>query len=215
MTRVSTDALGRHGRHATRTLEVGAAARHDTMGRVTGRRGAGDDEAAEFVRAAWPRLHRTAYLMCGDRHEAEDLVQSALAKVVQHWARIERRDAPEAYARRVLVNLVNSRWRRMKRYAELTAGDTGPGPVADPAAAVVLSDAVWRGLSTLPPRTRSILVLRYVEDLSEVDTASALGCSVGAVKSQASRGLARLRERLDRHDLTLDTTPAPGGGTHE
>ena len=193
-------------------------AAHESMGVVTGRERAGDADMADFVRAAWPRLHRTAYLLCGDIHEAEDLVQTALAKVVQHWSRIERRDAPEVYARRVVVNLVNSRWRRMKRHAEITAGDTGPPPVADPAAAVVLQDAVWRALATLPPRTRSILVLRFVEDLSEADTAAALGCSVGAVKSQASRGLARLRERLDRHDLALepsapDATRPHRGGT--
>ncbi len=193
-------------------------AAHESMGVVTGRGRTGDAEVADFVRASWPRLHRTAYLLCGDVHEAEDLVQTALAKVVQHWSRIERRDVPEVYARRVIVNLVNSRWRRMKRHAELTAGDTGPPPVADPATAVVVQDAVWRALATLPPRTRSILVLRFVEDLSEADTAAALGCSVGAVKSQASRGLARLRERLDRHDLALepsapDATRPHRGGT--
>jgi RNA polymerase sigma-70 factor (sigma-E family) len=167
-----------------------------------------DDRLRDFVRVAWPRLLRTAWLLCGDRHEAEDLVQTALVKVVRAWPRIERKDDPFVYARAVLANTAASRWRRRRRYDELTAGRRDPAPAPDPATEVVLRDAVWRALDTLPPRTRAVLVLRYFEDLTEAQTAGTLGCSVGAVKSQASRGLSRLRARLDAADLTA--VPATG-----
>ena len=130
--------------------------------------------------------------------------------MVRLWRRIERADEPYAYARAVLVNTAASRWRRgRKRHDELTAGrPAGREPAPDPATGVVLRDAVRRALAELPPRTRAVLVLRYFEDLTEAQTAAALGCSVGTVKSQASRGLARLREPLDRDDLTFP--PHPG-----
>jgi RNA polymerase sigma-70 factor (sigma-E family) len=167
-----------------------------------------DDHAVQdFVRLSWPRLVATAYLLCGDRHEAEDLVQTTLVKVVRAWSRIERRDEPYAYARAVLVNTAAGRWRRRRRHAELTAGERPPDPVSDPAAGVVLHDAVWRALATLPPRTRAVLVLRYFEDYSEAQIAATLGCSTGAVKSQASRGIARLRTQLDAEDLTMARLP--------
>ena len=173
-----------------------------------------DAELRDFVRIAWPRLLGTAWLLCGDRHEAEDLVQTALVKVVRAWPRIERRDDPYVYARTVLANTAASRWRRRRRYDELTAGERPAVAVPDPASAVVLRDAVWRALGTLPPRTRAVLVLRYFEDLSEVQTAAVLGCSVGAVKSQSSRGLSRLRRQLDGTDLTARpaTAPSPSDG---
>jgi RNA polymerase sigma-70 factor (sigma-E family) len=164
-----------------------------------------DARLREFVRLAWPRLIGTAWLLCGDRHEAEDLVQTALVKVVRAWSRIERQDDPYVYARAVLANTAASRWRRRRRYDELTAGARGPAPVPDPAGAVVLRDAVWQALRTLPPRTRAVLVLRYFEDLTEAQIASTLGCSVGTVKSQASRGLSRLRGELD---VDLTSLPA-------
>jgi RNA polymerase sigma-70 factor (sigma-E family) len=125
--------------------------------------------------------------------------------VVRAWSRIERQDDPYVYARAVLANTAASRWRRRRRYDELTAGARGPAPVPDPAGAVVLRDAVWQALRTLPPRTRAVLVLRYFEDLTEAQIASTLGCSVGTVKSQASRGLSRLRGELD---VDLTSLPA-------
>jgi RNA polymerase sigma-70 factor (sigma-E family) len=168
-----------------------------------------DAELRDFVRSAWPRLLGTAWLLCGDRHEAEDLVQTALVKVMRAWPRIERRDDPYVYARTVLTNTAASRWRRRRRYDELTAGERPAAAVPDPAAAVVLHDAIWRALATLPARTRAVLVLRYFEDLSEAQIATTLGCSVGAVKSQSSRGLSRLRRQLDATDLTA----GPGGSS--
>lgn len=180
-------------------------------------RAAAQDQA-DFVRAWWPRLHRTAFLMTGDAHEAEDLVQQTLVTVVARWGRVVTYDHPEAYARTVLVNLVRSRWRRARRYADLLVGQRVEDRVPDASADVGVSDALWQALSTLPPRTRAALVLRYYEDLSLAETAAALGCSEGTVKSQASRGLARLRERLDRDDLTLHDTlqdPAAPTAQHE
>lgn len=161
-----------------------------------------DARLRDFVRASWPRLMGTAWLLCGERYEAEDLVQTALVKVVRAWSRIERKDDPYVYARAVLANTAASRWRRRRRYAELMDGENPPPTEPDPAAAVVLRDAVWRALDTLPPRTRAVLVLRYFEDLTEAQIAMTLGCSLGTVKSQSSRGLSRLREKLDADDLT-------------
>jgi RNA polymerase sigma-70 factor (sigma-E family) len=159
----------------------------------------------DFVRLSWPRLLRTAHLLCGNREDAEDLTQTALVKVVRHWRRVERADDPYAYARAVLVNTAASRWRRRRRYDELTAAErtAPPATTPDPAGEVALRDAVRRALADLPPRTRAALVLRYFEDLTEAQAAAALGCSVGSVKSQVSRGLARLRDRLDDDDLTF------------
>jgi RNA polymerase sigma-70 factor (sigma-E family) len=170
-----------------------------------------DADLHDFVRVAWPRLLRTAHLLCGNREDAEDLTQAALVKVVRHWRRVGRADDPYAYARTVLVNTAASRWRRRRRYDELTAGDRGDPPVPDPAGVVAQRDAVRRALAELPPRTRAALVLRYFEDLTEAQAAAVLGCSVGSVKSQVSRGLARLRERLDDRDLV--TLRQPGRTT--
>jgi RNA polymerase sigma-70 factor (sigma-E family) len=169
-----------------------------------------DARLRDFVRLAWPRLMSTAYLLCGDRYEAEDLVQTTLVKMMRSWSRIDRKDEPYVYARTVLANTAASRWRRRRRYDELVAGRRPADPVPDPATRVVLHDAVWRALDTLPARTRAVLVLRYFEDLTEAQTASTLRCSVGTVKSQASRGLARLRAELDADDLTpVRSEPAP------
>jgi RNA polymerase sigma-70 factor (sigma-E family) len=169
-----------------------------------------DDGLHDFVRAAWPRLLRTAHLLCGTREDAEDVTQATLVKVVRHWRRVDRAADPYAYARTILVNTATSRWRRGRKLAELMAPERGPGAAPDPAGDVVLRDAVRHALAELPPRMRAVLVLRYFEDLTEAQVADALGCSVGSVKSQASRGLARLRARLDAHDLSTLSTD---GGT--
>lgn len=157
-----------------------------------------EDEAAfrDFAAAARPRLVRTAYLLCGDSHEAHDLVQVTLMRVHRRWRSIERSDQPQAYARRVLINLAASFWRRRLRaplVALTAAGDPGE---PDPAVAFADRAGLWDAVMALPPRTRAVLVLRYFEDLSEAQTAAALQCSVGSVKSQASRGIARLRSVL-------------------
>jgi RNA polymerase sigma-70 factor (sigma-E family) len=164
-----------------------------------------DQDFDEFVRGRSIALLRTAVLLTGgDRGHAEDMLQVVLAKMYARWSRI---DDPEAYARRSLAHAAVNRWRGRHRRPEvpLAEPDTGAAP-GDAAAIVDLRDALARELLRLPPRQRAVLVLRYFDDLTEAEIAAALGCSVGSVKSQASRGLARLRERAG----TLDVT-APGG----
>lgn len=149
----------------------------------------------EFVERCSPRLFRTALLLAGqDRAAAEDLLQLALERAYRHWGRVSRSDDPERYVRRVLANAANDRWRRSIRRPErpLDPGDAGP-VVADQADTVAERDYLIRALAGLPPRQRTVLVLRYYNDLPEAEIADVLGCSVGTVKSQVSRGLARLR----------------------
>ncbi|MEV6040575.1 SigE family RNA polymerase sigma factor [Nonomuraea sp. NPDC052116] len=155
-----------------------------------------DDEAAfdEFLAARSTSLLRTAILVCGaTEHDAEDLVQHALEKVYRHWPRI-RWDNPEAYARKVVVNAAISKARRRKIVQEITFAR--PPETAADTPDLDLRHALIRELRRLPPKMRAVLVLRYWEDQSEGDTAALLGCSVGTVKSQAARGLARVRENM-------------------
>ncbi|MEV0383237.1 SigE family RNA polymerase sigma factor [Nonomuraea sp. NPDC050643] len=156
-----------------------------------------DDEAAfdEFLAARSTSLLRTAILVCGaTKHDAEDLVQHALEKVYRNWPRI-RRDNPEAYAKKVVVNAAISKARRRKVVQEITFAR--PPETAAGSPDLDLRDTLIGELRRLPPRMRAVLVLRYWEDQSESSTAALLGCSVGSVKSQAARGLARIREHLN------------------
>lgn len=156
-----------------------------------------EDSFPEFVEASWHRLLRTAYLLTGDHGAAEDLVQSALMRSFRHWDRIERDDAPEVYVRRVMVNLNISAWRRRRvvehSVAELPERGGTAGHQADHQEAHALRDELWRTVRAMPPKMRTVFVLRYFEDLSEAEIASVMGCAVGTVKSQISRGLAKLR----------------------
>ncbi|MEV4491804.1 SigE family RNA polymerase sigma factor [Micromonospora coxensis] len=151
-----------------------------------------DAEFREFVEARYAELLRTAYLLTGSRDAAQDLVHDALLKVMRHWRRI---DEPIAYVRRAMVNERTSRWRRIGLRELLTSAvPDRAGP--DSADAVVARDELLAALDRLPARMRTVLVLRYWEDLPEAEVAQAMGCSVGTVKSQAARGLARLRDVL-------------------
>ena len=151
---------------------------------------------ADFVALHGRRLVHTADLLCGDRYLAEDLVQTALAKLFLVWDRVAD---PAAYAHRILVNARHDSFRR-RRWREIST-DALPdtASAADTAADVERRDVVLRALATLAPRERSMVVLRYYADLSEADTAIALGVRVGTVKATCSRALAKLREsgRLD------------------
>jgi RNA polymerase sigma-70 factor (sigma-E family) len=152
-----------------------------------------DEGFRTFVEQRYASLLRTAYLLTGATHAAEDLLQSALLASMSRWRRM---DHPEAYVRRVMVNQLVSRQRRRRLVEVLTAvlpERPGPEPT-EPG----LRDEMWQALRQLPVGMRAVLVLRYWEDLSEAQTAEALNCSVGTVKSQASRGLARLREIVQR-----------------
>ena len=145
------------------------------------------DDFAEFVAARSGALLRTAYLLTGDHQEAEDLVQTALIKVVPRWGRLRE---PEPYVRRILVNESISRWRR-RRWRETSVPEVRDTalPAHDVDEQVVLRQALAR----LAPRQRAVIVLRYFDDLTEAQTADALGISVGTVKSQSRDALARLR----------------------
>ena len=148
----------------------------------------------EFVRDSSPALLRTAYLLTGDRGHAEDVVQTALLQVARKWRRIHGEPAP--YARRAVINLTKNHWRdRFRRPPESTAiAELGSGrPDADLSLRQVLLPAVM----DLPVRQRAVLVLRYFEDLSVEQTAAALDCSIGTVKSQTHHALTKLREALD------------------
>ncbi|KAB2382770.1 SigE family RNA polymerase sigma factor [Actinomadura montaniterrae] len=156
-----------------------------------------DDESfVEFVAERGDALLRTASLMCGARQDAEDILQTALEKAYRHWGRLDADTDPEPYVRRILVNLVISRSRRWKVLREIHMARPPETPTLPGTHAVELRGTLMDELRRLGARQRAVLVLRFWEDLSEAETAQVLGCSVGTVKSQASRGLARLRERL-------------------
>ena len=145
-----------------------------------------------FVEARGAALLRTAYLLTHDRGLAEDLVQTSLAKAWFAWARIETR--PEAYVRRIMVNTYSSWWRRRWNGEEATAElpERHDARRGEDVRADDRTD-LWRALERLPKRQRAVVVLRFYEDLSEAETAEIMQCSVGTVKSQASRALAKLR----------------------
>jgi len=149
---------------------------------------------AEFVVSRSRSLLRSAWLLTGDWASAEDLVQTALAATWVRWPRIVRRDAPELYVRRVIVSTYLSGSRRRWR-GELPSGDLPDGRASgDLMADADLRECLRLELNRLPARQRAVLVLRYFDDLTEAQAAQILGCSVGTVKSQASRALAKLRQ---------------------
>jgi RNA polymerase sigma-70 factor (sigma-E family) len=152
-----------------------------------------EDEFVVFAEAASPRLRRTAFLLCGDWHMAEDLAQTALAKVFVAWRRIARQDAVQAYAQRTLLNTYLAD-RRLKRPAEVLTSrlPDRPSRSPEPEQRLVVLDA----LATLPPKARAVVVLRYWADLSVEQVADLLGCSTGNVKSQSARALDKLRPLL-------------------
>ncbi len=161
-----------------------------------------DAEFADFVADRSTALLRTAYLLCGgDRGAAEDLLQDVLERVYAVRGRVS--GAWEPYVRAALANASANRWRRRSRRVREAPldGFREPG-VLGPEDAALDRDQVARALGALPARMRAVLVLRFFDDLSEADTAAALGCGVGTVKSQTSRGLDRLRAVLGDHALT-------------
>jgi RNA polymerase sigma-70 factor (sigma-E family) len=171
---------------------------------------AGERAFAEFVRDRSMALYRTAYLIAGDTHHAEDLLQSALERTYRRWRRIGEMDHPEAYVRRIIVNLATDRWRGRRYVTELPLDEEALGDreLTDPATRVDLRHGLAAALRRLPVAMRTVLVLRYWEGLPEAEVAAELGCSVGTVKSQASRGLVRLRELVRPW---ADHDRSPGG----
>jgi RNA polymerase sigma-70 factor (sigma-E family) len=161
------------------------------------------EEFREFVRTRAAPLHRTAYLLCGDWHLADDLVQEALAKTFRNWQRVRRADSPDAYVRRILINESNRYWRRRGNsdsYFE-PAGHEATAP--DSTDEIVDRSELLRALLSLPERQRATVVLRYLEGLSGQETAAVLRCSEGTVKSQTFRALSALKTFFIREELLL------------
>lgn len=166
-----------------------------------------DADFQQYMAARWPVLVRTAYLLTGDRHLAEDLAQTALTKVYASWRHVRRADDVDAYVRRVLVNANAGRFRKRRVAEHLTAAPYDP-TAHEPHAELAQRSMLMAALAELPARQRAVVVLRYWEDMSEKEVAAALGCSQGTVKSQASKALARLRQST----VLTDGIDGVGGG---
>lgn len=166
---------------------------------------------AHFVRTRTHALLRSAYLLTGDQHLAEDLVQEALARTHRAWLRLERPDNAEAYARKVMYHAQVSFWRR-PRIAEVLPGDIEADAVPgaeDPAEATVQRLTLRQALLALTAKQRAVLVLRFFEDRTEAEAAQLLGVSVSTVKTQTGRALDRLRTLLP--DLRVLTEASEQG----
>jgi RNA polymerase sigma-70 factor (sigma-E family) len=169
-------------------------------------------EFERFVAAHADGLLRSAYLMVGDRVEAEDIVQECMLRLARKWPRVSDMEHPGAYARTVMVSLViDGGTKRSRRSMELGAAETSFTRTDDGATLSILDERtdLIRALAVLPARQRAVLVLRYFADLPEAEVATALDCSLGTVKSSASRALERLRETLE------ESSTDPAGGQAE
>jgi len=179
---------------------IAAGQRSDTDGPVPVPRRtrfeADDPGFREYVTARRRSLLRTAYLLTGNRADAEDLVQSALAKTYLAWDRIEDRGALDGYVRRAMVNTHISWWRR-RRLEEYPTDEIPDRAVADHSGTSDLADTLRRAVDRLPQRMRAAVVLRYFEDMTEAEVADVLGVSLGTVKSTVSRAVAKLRIDVD------------------
>ena len=151
-----------------------------------------DEEFRDFMRGRWPAMVRLAYGLTGDQGHAEDVAQAAFARAYASWARVARTGDPDAYVRKIVINENLSRFRK-RRVTEDLVGAVPEGPGQAAADVTADSEALLAALRRLGPRQRAVIVLRYWMDMSEAETAAALNCSVGTVKSQASRALATLR----------------------
>ncbi len=160
-----------------------------------------DDDFSEYFAARAHALRATAYLLCGDWHRAEDITQVAMTKLYLAWPRL-RQVGLDAYARKVVVRTFLAENRRLWRKREHLTHEPPelPASFGDTEQRLLVQSA----LASVPPRQRAVLVLRYWNDLSVEETAEALGCSAGTVKSQAARGVAALRRRLGPHFDVLE-----------
>ena len=161
-----------------------------------------EQEYREFAGSRAASLHRTAYLLCGDWHLADDLVQETFVQTFRHWRRVQRADNQNAYVKRILINEFNRHW---QRYGGLPVADNDRLEVAVPDISdeVVSRADLLRALLTLPARQRATVVLRYLEGMSERETAAVMRCSEGTVKSQTARALNALEGCLNHKELPL------------
>ncbi|HET7017480.1 MAG TPA: SigE family RNA polymerase sigma factor [Streptosporangiaceae bacterium] len=161
--------------------------------------GAATAEFSEFAHSRWPQLVRLGYGLTGDRGLGEDLAQTALASAYASWPRVRRADDPDAYLRKILVNAY--RGGRRKRRIDEDLRPTAPEvAVADPVGRHDDQAAVLAALAALPPKQREVVLLRFWLDLTEVQVAESLGCSIGNVKSQSARALAKLKVSAELAD---------------
>jgi len=174
-----------------------------------------EDHFTAFVAANSATLFRTAYLMTGDYHRAEDLVQTTLVRVYQHWSRVEVMDRPVAYARKVLVNQSTSWWRRRSAHespALVRDERTWDGRLEG----LAEHERVWAAVLSLPPRQRAVTVLKYYEDLSEAEIAATLDMAPGTVKSHGHAAARRLAVLLaEPSALVAEPTALPARTTQE
>ena len=162
-----------------------------------------DEDFEEWVASALPRLLRFAHVLTGNRAAAEDLVQTALGRSWRAWRRI---DDPQAFVRKVMVNTYASWYRRRASKEAIVANPAEKLIIEDEARRIDDRDAIWRALLTLPPRQRTVIVLRYYEELPELEIAAVMGTSAGTVKSQAARALRRLAAVLTAADPAMHAT---------
>jgi RNA polymerase sigma-70 factor (sigma-E family) len=165
------------------------------------------EDFTAYVRTRHAALLRAAYLITGNRHDAEDLLQTALAKVYLAWPRIRDKGAADFYVRRALVNARTSQWRRRK--VDEYPAEVMPELVesADPFGQRDLREALWDALTRLTHRQRAVVVLRYYLELSEAETADALGVTTGPVKSTMHRAIAKLRADATLREDQQPATP--------
>jgi len=170
-----------------------------------------DEQLGAYIRLNYERLLRVAYLLCGDAGRAEDLVQTALMKAAMAWERLRWEEGVDSYVRRVLVNTFISAQRR-RSWWERPLEWVGHQAAPDSYAAVDERDVLRRALRKLPVRQRTAVVLRHYQGLSQEQTAEAMGCSVGTVKSLSSRGLSTLRSEITNGGA--DSAPQDRGVTY-
>ncbi|MFI6286479.1 SigE family RNA polymerase sigma factor [Streptomyces sp. NPDC051018] len=174
-------------------------------------------EFRAFVTSRWPRMLRTARLLTGHHHDAEDLVQAVLAKAYVKWERIQRTDDPDAYVWRIMINANVDRLRRT-RVREWLTNRIPETAVPDGTERIAERSALAEALHRLPPRQRAVIVLRYLEDRSESEVAGLLGTRVGTVRSHAARALRALRDQPGMNgtdtgeDASAGSTVTPRGG---
>jgi RNA polymerase sigma-70 factor (sigma-E family) len=156
-----------------------------------------------YVAARQRALLRTAWLLTGDWATAEDLVQTALIRAWPHWGRLQNEAGADGYVRRIMVNK-SLDWRNRRWTGEVPTGMLPERETVDSGDAAAAHLVLLSAIRTLPPRQRAVIALRYLDDLSEAETAAAMGCSIGTVKSQASKALASLRRHPDLIDLQVE-----------
>jgi RNA polymerase sigma-70 factor (sigma-E family) len=159
-----------------------------------------DGEFRDFMHARWPAMVRLAYGLTGDQGHAEDVAQAAFARAYASWPRVRRSGDPDAYVRRIVINENRNRFRKRRVAERLTDSALIDVAWTDATREYDERSALVAALQRLGPRQRAVIVLRYWLDLTEHETAAVLSCSVGTVKSQASRALATLRQTTELVD---------------